>query len=38
MGVNGTQNCLVTNILQNTLFGVPEKKDTHTGLELNEGE
>ncbi len=37
MGVSGTQHCLITNILQN-IFCVPQKKETHTGLELNEGE
>ncbi len=28
-----TVNCLVTTILQNNLFCVQQKKDTHTGLE-----
>ncbi len=31
-------NNLVTNILQNNLFCVQQKKETHTGLEQLEGE
>ncbi len=26
-----------TNILQNIIFFVPQKKESHTGLELHEG-
>lgn len=33
MEVNGRQNCLVTNILENILFYVPQKKGYHKGLE-----
>ncbi len=33
-----TVNCLVTDILQNILFCVQQKKETHTGLEQLEGE
>ncbi len=32
MQVNGIQNCLVTNILQNIFFCVPQNKETNTGL------
>ncbi len=32
-----TSNCLVTNIIQNKLFCVKQKKETHTGLEQLEG-
>ncbi len=31
-------NCLVTNILQNILFCVQQKKETNTGLKQPEGE
>jgi len=34
----GPINCLITNILQNILFSVQQKKETHTGLEHLEGE
>ncbi len=34
----GTINCLITNILQNILFYLQQKKETHTGLERHEGE
>ncbi len=34
----GTVNCLYTNILQNILFCVQQKKENHTGLEQEEGE
>jgi len=34
----GAVNCLITNILQNILFCVQQKKETHKGLEQNEGE
>ncbi len=34
----GTINCLITSILQNIFFYVQHKKETHTGLERNEGE
>ncbi len=33
-----TSKCLVTNILQNILFSVQQKKETHTDLERHEGE
>ncbi len=33
-----TVNCLVTNILQNIIFSVQQKKYTHTGLEQLESE
>ncbi len=33
MEVNRTQNGLITSFLQNILFCVPQKKETHTGLE-----
>ncbi len=33
-----TVNCLVTNILQNNVFCVQQKKETRTGLEELEGE
>ncbi len=29
-----TMNCLVTNILQNIFFCVQQRKETHTGLEV----
>ncbi len=32
----GTNNCLITSILQNILFYVQHKKETHTGLEQHE--
>ncbi len=32
MEVYGNRKCLVTNILQNIAFYVPQKKDSHTGL------
>jgi len=32
MEVYGNRKCLVTNILQNITFYVPQKKDSHTGL------
>ncbi len=38
MDVNGSQNCLVTNIFQNIFFYVTEKKEIHTGLERHEAE
>ncbi len=38
LDVTGSQNCLVTNILQNILFYVPPKKEIHTGLEWHEAE
>ncbi len=31
--INGNQNSLVTNILQNMFFCVLHKKESHTGLE-----
>jgi len=31
-------NCLVTEILQNIIFYVQQKKETHTGLEQLEDE
>ncbi len=34
----GTNNCLITSILQNILFYVQHKKETHTGLEQHEHE
>jgi len=34
----GGVNCLVTNILQNILFCVQQKKETRTGLEQHKGE
>ncbi len=33
-----TVNCMVNNILQNIIFCVQQKKETHTGLEQLEGE
>ncbi len=33
-----TDNCLIKNILQNILFYVQQKNETHTSLELLEGE
>ncbi len=36
--VNGAQNSLVTNFLQNIFLCVRQNKDIHTGLELLEGE
>ncbi len=33
-----TSNCLFTNILQNIVFCVQQKKETHTGLEQLDGE
>ncbi len=33
-----TINCLIISILQNIFFYVQRKKETHTGLERNEGE
>ncbi len=36
MEVNGNWNFLVTNILQNILFHVPHKRESHTGLERHE--
>ncbi len=38
MEVNGYGQLLATNILQNNFFHVQLKKETHTGLEQNEGE
>ncbi len=38
MEVKGKQNSLVTNILQNILFYVPQKKESHTSLERHESE
>ncbi len=32
MEVYGNRKCLVTNILQNIAFYVPQKKDNHSGL------
>ncbi len=34
----GTNNCLIASILQNILFYVQHKKETHTGLEQHEHE
>jgi len=34
----GPVNCLVTDIIQNILFCVQQKKDIHTGLKQLEGE
>ncbi len=34
----GAANCLITNIFQNILFCVKQKKETHTVLEQLEGE
>ncbi len=36
MDVNGNQNCLVTSILQNSFFIVPQKKQSHITLERHE--
>ncbi len=36
--MNGNQKCLATKILQNDLFCIPQSKETHTGLEILEGE
>ncbi len=33
----GTNNCSITNILQNIFFCVQHKKENHTGLERHEG-
>ncbi len=33
-----TISCLVTNIIHNILFSVPQKKETPRGLEQVEGE
>ncbi len=33
----GTNNCLVTNILQNVFFCVQQKREIHMGLERHEG-
>ncbi len=30
--------CLEANVLQNTFFCVPQKKESHTGLDENESE
>ncbi len=38
MEVNGAQNSLVTNFLQNIFLCVRQNKDIHTGLELLKGE
>ncbi len=38
MEVNGYCWMLVTNILQNIIFCVKQKKETHTGLNQVEGE
>ncbi len=38
MEVNATSNCLVTTILQNLLFYVQKRKETHASLEEHEGE
>ncbi len=38
MEVNGYQQLLVTNILQNIFFCVQQNKEIHTGLEQHEGE
>ncbi len=32
-----TVNCLVSSILQNIIFGVQQKRETHIGLEQVEG-
>ncbi len=37
MEVNGDHQ-LITSILQNILFYLQQKKETHTGLERQEGE
>ncbi len=34
----GAANCLITNIFQNNIFCVKQKKETHTVLEQLEGE
>ncbi len=34
----GTNNCLIISILQNILFYIQHKKETHTGLEQHEHE
>ncbi len=36
--INGNQNCLVLNTLENIFFCVQEKKQMHTGLEQHESE
>ncbi len=33
MRVNAVQFCLIPNILQNIFFCVPQKNESHTGLE-----
>ncbi len=33
MEINGDINCLVTHILQNIFFYIPQKEEIHTGLE-----
>ncbi len=38
MEVNGTKNCLVTDILLNISLSVQQKKEIHTGLKQHEGE
>ncbi len=38
LDVNGSQNCLVTNILQKILFYVTPKKEIQTDLEWYEAE
>ncbi len=38
MEVNGTRNCLVTDILLNIFLSVHQKKEIHTGLKQHEGE
>ncbi len=37
MEANGTRSYLVTNILQNIIFCVPQNKVSHTGLEITWG-
>ncbi len=37
MEVSGTSKSLVTNILQNVLFCVKQKKEINTGLKQHEG-
>ncbi len=36
MEINGSQNCLVTNILQNIFFCALQKKVSYTGLEQHD--
>lgn len=38
MEVNGNQNGLVTNILQKTVFCVPQRKVSHESLEQHDDE